>query len=153
LIDTRAEEVAATQDFGEQAHLAGSTATLALDTTGRQRGFLADEGNEVIAQGVEFVSDGVKEFSATGRAQLAEFEEGIFGGRGGGIDFRVGGLMEGVGQCFASSGVEAFMARFAEATAGAADEVLTENGRHLLLLLFLGRIDQAWRLMEEFEIV
>nr|GFB07041.1 hypothetical protein [Tanacetum cinerariifolium] len=65
---------------------------------------------------------------------LAELKESVFGSRRSSVDFCISGLVKSVGQCFASGGVEAFVACFAEAAAGAADEVLTENGRHLLLL-------------------
>src|SRR5207244_3451246 len=76
-IDTRAEEVAAPQDFCEQTHLAAGATALTLDTTRWQRGFLADQRYEIITQCVEFVGDGVEEFSAAGRAQLAVFSKGF----------------------------------------------------------------------------
>ena len=80
LVDARAVEIAAAQHLGKQAHLAAGAAAFALDAGGGQRGFLAGQGDEIIAQRLELVGDGFKEFrrgvrptdcETTGNAALA----------------------------------------------------------------------------------
>ncbi|KPY70593.1 hypothetical protein ALO94_200732 [Pseudomonas syringae pv. spinaceae] len=101
-----------------------------------QGGFLADDGDEVVAQLVKFIGDGVEEVRAAGRAQLAEFRKGGFGGQRGGVDFAVGGLVKAVRQFFTRGGIQALLQALAQGTAAACDEVLAENVRHRYLLLF-----------------
>lgn len=116
-------EVATPQDFGEQPQLVGGTCPFALDTCGGQRGLATDQGDEVVAQGVEARGDRLEESGAARGGQLPVVWIGAFGGAGGGVDLRLGGLDEGVGQRFAAVGVEAAQDEVAGGAASAADMV------------------------------
>ena len=56
-VDARTIEVATTQHLGEQAHLATCTTTFALNAGSRQCGFAADQGNEVVTEGIDLVGN------------------------------------------------------------------------------------------------
>ncbi len=83
---------------------------------------------------IQFGSNGVEEFGATGWRQLAEFDEGGGGGFGRLVHFSFGGLGELVGQGLARGGVQALQARGASGAALAGDEVVAEDLRHGMLL-------------------
>ena len=106
-VDARTVEITATQHFGEQAHLAAGATALALNPAGRQRGFAADHGDELIAQRIQFIGDGIEKLRASLGAQAAIGR--VSGGRGlgGGIDFFAVAWIEIVGQGFAGAGVDA----------------------------------------------
>ncbi len=129
-VDARAVEVATPQDFGEQPQLVGGTYPFALDACGGQRGLATDQGDEVVAQGVEARGDRLEESGAARGGQLPVVWIGAFGGAGGGVDLRLGGLDEGVGQRFAAVGVEAAQDEVAGGAASAADIVVTEDAGH-----------------------
>ncbi|MNM70787.1 hypothetical protein D3C81_824290 [compost metagenome] len=133
-VDACTEEVTTAQHLGEQAHLAAGAAALALDTGGGQGGFTADDGDEGVVQFVQLGGDGVEEFGAPRRGQLAEFGEGGGRGLGGLVHFAFGGLGEAVGQGLASAGVQALQALRASGAALAGDEVVAEDFRHGVLL-------------------
>ncbi|RMU71213.1 hypothetical protein ALP24_05645 [Pseudomonas syringae pv. aptata] len=135
-VDTCTDEITAAQDLGKQTHLAAGAPALTLNTRLGQSGFLADDGDEVIAKPVEFISNGVEEIRATGRAQLTKFRECSLGSHCRGVDFAVGGLMKAVRQLFTRGGIQAFLQALAQSAAAASDEVLAENVRHRYLLLF-----------------
>ncbi|KPX78934.1 Uncharacterized protein ALO53_05541, partial [Pseudomonas amygdali pv. photiniae] len=135
-VNTCTDEITATQNLGKQAHLAAGTTALTLNTCLGQSGFLADDGDEIITQLIQFIGNGVEEVGATGRAQLTEFWKGSLGGEGGSVDFAVGSLMEAVRQFFACCGIQTFLQALAKSAAAASDEILAENVRHRYLLLF-----------------
>ncbi|CAH0314507.1 hypothetical protein SRABI70_04842 [Pseudomonas sp. Bi70] len=129
-VDARAIEVATAQHFGEQAHLAAGTAALTLDTGGRQGGFAAHGGDELVTQGVQLVSDGVEELGALGGGLAAVSRVGSRGCFGGGVDFLRRGLDEIVGQGFASGGVMALVNDGAGCAERAADDVVADGSGH-----------------------
>lgn len=135
-------EVAAPQDFGEQAQLAAGATAFALDARGRQRGFAADDGDEVSAQGIEFAGDGIEEFRTAAGRQLPVARVGAGGGFGGGIHFFRGGLHETVRQRLAAGGVETLQEERAGRAAGAADVVVSEDGCHVDLMQ--GKPRRGW---------
>ncbi|KWZ63033.1 hypothetical protein AKG06_33590 [Pseudomonas aeruginosa] len=59
------------QDFGEQPQLVGGTCPFALDAYGGQRGLATDQGDEVVAQGVEARGDRLEESGAARRRTVA----------------------------------------------------------------------------------
>ncbi|MNE35193.1 hypothetical protein D3C80_1289400 [compost metagenome] len=95
-----------------------------------QGGLAADDGDQGVVQLIQFGGDGVEEFGAAGRGQLAELSEGRSGGLGGLVYFGFAGLSKAVGQGFASAGVQALQALWASGAALAGDEVVAEDFRH-----------------------
>jgi hypothetical protein len=106
LIDARAVKITATQHFGEQTHLAAGSSALALNASGRQRGFAADHGDEIIAERIQFIGDRVEKLRAFFGAEAAISRIRGSGGFSGGVDFFSRGLDEIVRQLFAGRGVD-----------------------------------------------
>lgn len=90
----------------------------------------ADQRHKVVAQLVDFVSNGIEKFGAAFRAELAEFDKGLIGGIGGAVYFLGRGLMKAKGQGNAGTGIEAFKGDCAGSATAAADKVLACYGRH-----------------------
>ena len=80
-------------------------------------------------------SDGLEEFGAAGRFQVAKFDKRGCSGGGCLVHFGLGGLDEAVGQGFAGGGVQALQALRTSGAALAGDEVVAEDLRHGVLLL------------------
>ncbi|KPW92130.1 hypothetical protein ALO79_200311 [Pseudomonas syringae pv. castaneae] len=130
LVDTRTIEITTAQDFGEQTHLPAGTPPLTLDPCGRQRGFTADHGDELIAQGVQFIGDGLEELGPAHRAQAAVSRVSRGRRLGGCIDLFSRGLDEITRQGFASAGIEALQTRLAGRAARPTDVVVTKDLVH-----------------------
>lgn len=133
-VDTGTVEITPAQHLGEQAHLATCTTTFTLDAGSRQRGFTANQGDEVIAQGVDLVSDGLEELGTAHGRQAAVAGVSGSGSLGGGIDFFRRGLDEAVGQRFTAAGVEALERGGAGGAALTADVVVASQTQHGVLL-------------------
>ncbi|MNH26384.1 hypothetical protein D3C79_864360 [compost metagenome] len=106
-VDARTEEVATAHHIGEQAQLVAGAGAFTADACLGQRGFAHHMLDEVIAQCVQFVGDGVEEGGALCRAGAAVGRVGSLGGLHGGFDFAAGRLVEGVWQWLAGVGVDA----------------------------------------------
>ncbi|MNQ75699.1 hypothetical protein D3C85_905030 [compost metagenome] len=133
-VDARAVKVAAAQQLGEQAQLAAGAATLALDARGRQRGLAADDGDEVIAEGIDLGGDGLEELGAARGRQAAIGRIGRRRSLGGSVHLGCGSLAEGVRQRLAAVGVEAIKLHSAQRAAAGTDEILSRNDGHRCLL-------------------
>ncbi|MNY33220.1 hypothetical protein D3C86_1674870 [compost metagenome] len=133
LIDPRTVEITAPQHLGEQPHLAAGATALALDPCSRQRGFATDQGDKLIAQGIEFIGHRVEKLCPALGAQAAIGRVSGGGSLGGGVDFCQGGLVEIVGQGFAGAGVDAFDDDSAGSAALPADVVVADNRGHFWL--------------------
>ncbi|MNP05973.1 hypothetical protein D3C76_979380 [compost metagenome] len=133
-VDARAIEIATPQHLGEQAHLPAGAATLADDPCGRQRGFAAHQGYELIPQRIQFIGDRIEKLCTTLGTQAAVSRIRRGGGPGGGVDFVGRRLNEGVGQCLTGFGVDAVQSHAAQRAALAADVVVAKNWGHRYLL-------------------
>ena len=129
-VDARTVEIAATQDLGEQAHLATGACALTLNACARQRGFASDQGDETFIQCIQLRGYGVKEIRPARCRQVAKGRVSERGGLGGGVHFLHRGLHERVGQRFACVGVTAVQGDAASGTARTADVVVAEDPGH-----------------------
>jgi hypothetical protein len=128
-VDARTVEIAATQDLGEQAHLAAGACAFALNACARQRGFAVTRAtNRHPARPVR--GDGVEEIRPARCRQVAKGRVSERGGLGGGVHFLRRGLHERVGQRFAGGGVTAVQGDAASGTARTADVVVAEDLGH-----------------------
>ncbi len=130
LVDARAVEVPAPQHRGEQAHLAAGTPALAFDTRGGQRGFAADQCDEIIAQRIQLIGDRIEELRPPRRAQGAIGWVRLRSGLGGGVNFLRRGLVEILGQGFAGACIDTLEGHAAVGAALAADVVVAEKLGH-----------------------
>ncbi|MNP33567.1 hypothetical protein D3C76_1268120 [compost metagenome] len=97
-----------------------------MNASRRQRGFAAHGGDEIIAQGINFIGDSVEECRAYIRAQVAVDRVRGSRGAGGGIHFGLSGLEEGAGQRFTGGRVEALQLQRAVGAAATADVVVSK---------------------------
>ncbi|VVQ21121.1 hypothetical protein PS914_06579 [Pseudomonas fluorescens] len=132
-VDAGTVEITAPQHLGEQPHLAAGATALALNPCGRQRGFAADQGDELIAQGIELIGHRIEKQRPMFGTQGAIGRVSGGGSLGGGVDFFQGGLVEIVGQGFAGAGVDALDDDSAGSAALTADVVVADNRGHFWL--------------------
>ena len=125
-IDARTVKISAAQHLGEQAHLPAGAAPLTLDPPGRQSGFSAHSGHEIIVQGVNFIGNGVQEERPLVRAQIAQYRQCRRGGVTSRIHFGFGGLVKAARQRLAGGCIDTAQLYAAPGTASAADVVVSK---------------------------
>ncbi|MNH30109.1 hypothetical protein D3C72_999290 [compost metagenome] len=96
-----------------------------MNTPGRQRGFAAHGGDELITQPVDFIGNGIEEPRTFFRTQVAIDRVRRSRRFRGSIHLGFAGLDEGLGQRLASGGVEALQLQRTVGTAAAADVVVS----------------------------
>ncbi|MNO92636.1 hypothetical protein D3C76_842170 [compost metagenome] len=132
-VDACTKKVATAQHVGKQAHLATGARPFALNTARWQRGFLADDGDEVFTQFINFVCNGLEKFGTTFRTQLPILNESIFGGQGGTVYFGLCGLIKIVWERLAGGRIQTFKLLLAVGAAFACDKILTKKCEHICL--------------------
>ncbi|MNR06539.1 hypothetical protein D3C85_1226120 [compost metagenome] len=107
LIDARTVEIAATQYVGEQTHLTTGAPALPHDPRRWQRGFAADQRNEIITQRIQLSGNRIEKLRATLGAQAAISRERCSGSFGSRIHFLRRSLDKIMGQRLAGFSINA----------------------------------------------
>src|SRR5690606_14920508 len=111
------------------------TATLALNACRRQCRFAADDGDELIAEQVDLLGDGVEERRPARGRQVAVWQEGSGGRLRRVVHLFQGRLVEAVGQRLGGGRVDALQHDRTCRATGASDVVVTEDGWHIDLMI------------------